>query len=174
MTDKLIITPKTRIRELIDAYPEAEETLISMAPAFSKLRNTVLRNTVARVTSLSQAALIANLDVAYLVNCLRQKVGQVAMVYSPEADPNSIKAPPAWFNKDKVTATLDARPLLEAGLHPFTEVFENLSKLESGSIFELISGFIPAPLIDKARLKGYHAYPVEESVGEFHTYFIRQ
>jgi len=173
MENKLIITPQTRIRELIDAYPEIEETLVSMAPAFSKLRNPVLRNTVARVTTLSQAALIGNVDVIDLVNCLRLKVGQDSMDVLSNHHTVSMKKVPEWFNKDNVVATLDARPMLEAGLHPIAEVFDHLSKLSSGNIFELITGFIPAPLIDKARDKGFVAYSVEESNGEFHTYFCK-
>lgn len=173
MTNKLIITPQTKIRELIDAYPEVEETLVSMAPAFSKLRNPVLRNTVARVTSLNQAALIGNVDVAELVNCLRSKIGQDISDVLLNTDSESMKTTPDWFKKDKVVATLDARPMLEAGLHPIAEVFDHLSKLNSGNIFELITGFIPAPLIDKARDKGFPAYSVEERNGEFHTYFYK-
>ncbi len=54
--NKLIITPQTKVKELLDAYPELEPVLIDMAPAFKKLRNPVLRRTIARVTSIKQAA----------------------------------------------------------------------------------------------------------------------
>jgi len=34
--EKLIITPKTKIYDLLEAYPELEDTLISSAPEFKK------------------------------------------------------------------------------------------------------------------------------------------
>ena len=49
---ELIIAPKTKVAELIDAYPQLEQVLIDYVPAFEKLRNPVLRKTVARITTL--------------------------------------------------------------------------------------------------------------------------
>ena len=40
---KLRITPKTKVLELIEAYPHLEEVLIKHVPAFSKLKNPLLR-----------------------------------------------------------------------------------------------------------------------------------
>lgn len=174
MSERLIITPKTKIRELIDAYPEVEETLIEMAPAFSKLKNPVLRNTVARVTSLNQAALIGNINISYMVNCLRKRIGQKTFDINTNPDTESMKTTPEWFNEDKVALMLDARPMLEAGHHPIAEVFENLGKLENGSIFKLVTTFTPAPLMDKAREKAFLVFSKEETKGLFHTYFYKQ
>ncbi len=49
------ITPDLKLGDLLDAYPELEDVLIEIAPAFRKLRNPVLRRTVAKLTSLRQA-----------------------------------------------------------------------------------------------------------------------
>ncbi|MCP4310925.1 MAG: DUF1858 domain-containing protein, partial [Bacteroidetes bacterium] len=35
----LLITPKTRVGELLDAYPELEQVLMGLSPAFKKLKN---------------------------------------------------------------------------------------------------------------------------------------
>ena len=56
MDTPLVITPKTKVMQLLDAYPALESLLIETIPAFEKLRNPVLRKTVARITSLQQAA----------------------------------------------------------------------------------------------------------------------
>lgn len=80
---------------------------------------------------------------------------------------------PDWLNKDKVSITLDARPMLEAGLHPMNEVFEGLGKLGSGEILALITGFLPVPLIDKAKEKYYQVYTDRKSKDEFLTYFYK-
>lgn len=59
--EKLIITPKTKVFELLLAYPELEALLIEMAPVFKKLQNPVLRRTIARVTTLQQAAQVGEI-----------------------------------------------------------------------------------------------------------------
>ncbi len=42
------IGPETRVADLLDAHPEAEEILIAIAPQFKALKNPVLRRTVAQ------------------------------------------------------------------------------------------------------------------------------
>jgi len=56
MPDRPVITPDLKIGAFLEAYPELEEVLIAAAPAFAKLRNPLLRQSVARVTTLRQAA----------------------------------------------------------------------------------------------------------------------
>jgi hypothetical protein len=43
------IGPETTVGALLEAYPELERVLMEMAPAFAKLRNPVVRRTVAKV-----------------------------------------------------------------------------------------------------------------------------
>lgn len=74
--EKLIITPKVKVAALLDAYPQLEETLVAMSPAFGKLRNPMLRKTIARATSLNHAAQIAGISVNDMVTKLRAEVGQ--------------------------------------------------------------------------------------------------
>ena len=66
----LEITPKTKIAKVIEAYPELKETIIALAPPFKKLQNPALLKTIARVTSLSQAARVGNIDLVKFVNTL--------------------------------------------------------------------------------------------------------
>lgn len=44
MENELIITPKTKVLQLIEAYPQLEAVLIGYVPAFKKLQNPVLRD----------------------------------------------------------------------------------------------------------------------------------
>ncbi|MBE0662582.1 MAG: DUF1858 domain-containing protein [Bacteroidales bacterium] len=172
MSNRLKITSKTRIRELIDAYPELEEKLVVMAPAFGKLKNPVLRSTIARVTSISQAAFIGNVDVNQMVNQLRQAVGQELLFIEPKTK-TIMNQIPEWLNESHIKNTIDARPMLEAGQHPISIVFEELGKIKSGEILKLITGFVPAPLLDKAKDKGHLVYTVENSPKEFHSFFCK-
>ena len=60
----------------MDAFPHLEDILMELSPAFAKLKNPILRKTVARVASLQQAAVVGGLMVDELVNRLRKEVGQ--------------------------------------------------------------------------------------------------
>jgi hypothetical protein len=167
----LTITPETRIGTLLEAYPQFEEVLVRLAPAFAKLRNPILRKTVARVTSLRQAALVGGVDLAELVNTLRQTVGQDSAESFDEDDIPVAGEAPAWFDNDKIMETLDARPMLERGEQPLGIVMRKLNEMPDGDIFELITPFIPVPLLDKAHKKGFDIWYRKEAQDFFRSYF---
>ena len=73
---KIIISPKTKVGELLDHFPNLESVLMEMSPAFEKLKNPILRKTVARVATLQQVAVVGGLNVNEIVNRLRKEVGQ--------------------------------------------------------------------------------------------------
>lgn len=83
--DDLPILPSTSIGDLLERYPELEDVIIGMAPAFRKLKKTILRKSVGRVASLRQAAAVAGLPVGDVVNKLRSAVGQGSFVSDDEA-----------------------------------------------------------------------------------------
>lgn len=176
MEQKIIITPKTKILDLITDYPALEEVLFDLSPAFRQLKNPILRRTVARVTTLQQAALVGGLKVEDLVNRLRQAAGiqgnennTVETEYNP-----SLHQAPAWFSADKITQRLDAREMLNRGEHPVGQVLADLHILPSDKIYELTAPFFPAPLIDKASAIGFMNYAVEVNPGEYRIYFTRE
>ena len=63
--EKLIISPKTKVGELLDAYPQMEGVLLDLSPAFAKLKNPILRKTVARIATLQRAAVVGGLKNLY-------------------------------------------------------------------------------------------------------------
>jgi uncharacterized protein (DUF2249 family) len=78
---------------------------------------------------------------------------------------------PGWFEPSHITVTLDARPLLEAGEHPVQRVLSECRALKAGEIYELITPFLPAPLIENARKQGLRAWSREEGEDVYRTYF---
>ena len=171
MEQKIIITPKTKVLELIENYPQLEEVLIQYAPAFKNLKNPVLRRTVAKIATLQQAAAIGNIKVEELVNRLRKEVGQEFLTTESGGGYNYIK--PVWFAIDRVTKQLNASEMLAAGEHPVNQVISDLNKLEDGVIYLLIAPFLTAPLIDKASSLGFRHWVNQVNSEEFHIYFSR-
>lgn len=167
----LIITPKTKVLELIENYPQLEEVLIQYAPAFKNLKNPVLRRTVAKIATLQQAAAIGNVKVEELVNRLRKEVGQEFLTAESGGGYNYTK--PAWFAIDKVKMQLNASEMLAAGEHPVNQVISDLNKLGEDTIYLLIAPFLTAPLIDKATSLGFQHWVNQVSSEEFHIYFSR-
>jgi len=168
---KLIISPKTKVLQLIEAYPELEEVLINYVPAFRKLKNPILRKTVAKIATLQQAASIGNVKVGDLINHLRKEVGQE--LASEESDSPYNLEKPAWFNDRLVAQELDVRDMLAAGEHPVNQVMADLKKLLEKSIYKLIAPFLPAPLIDKATSLEVKHWVVKERDDLFSVFFFK-
>lgn len=153
--EELIITPKTKILDLIEAYPQLEDVLIEATPQFQKLKNPVLRKTIGKITSLAQAATIGGLNVEELINKLRTEVGQTASDAFESENSNYFTDKPAWFKKRRITETIDIRDMLNAGEQPVHEILSAVKKLGKNNILKVIAPFIPAPLIDKCLSLNY-------------------
>lgn len=169
----LIITPKTKIYDLLEAYPELEEILISSAPEFKKLKNPVLRKTIARITNIGQAATIGGLDVQDLVNRLREKAGQGNIEQLDETGIKYVTACPAWFKEEAVVNTIDINEMLNKGEQPVHEVLSAIKELDENEILEIIASFIPAPLLDKTLSLEYKHWLNKKSDREFRIYFMK-
>lgn len=168
----LLITPKTRVGELLDTYPELEAVLMDLAPSFKKLQNPVLRRTVGKVATLQQAAAIGNVSLSEIINTLRMEVGQ-ALFDETGIHSEINEKEPGWFNEGKVNTRFDATPLINTGQNPMQEVLENLDRTSHGDIFLLITPFIPAPIIELISKRGYVHYSRKKDEEVFHTFFFR-
>ncbi len=168
------ITPETKVGKLLDEYPELEETLLEMSPAFSRLKNPVLRKTVAKVATLRQVSQVGNVDLGRLINTLRSAVGQESEFSAEESVTEKHTGPPEWFGKSKVTETYDARDDIEKGEQPIGKALSRIRSLEADDVFELITPFPPAPLIDKTKEMGYTYYTEEKGSEEYHTFFTKK
>jgi hypothetical protein len=162
----ITITPKTKVGELLDNYPELEAILMQLSPAFEKLKNPVLRKTVARVATLQQISVVGGLNVDVIVSRLRKELGQ-----SGDSEENTLTEYissniPEWLDKFKITSTYDATPVINSGGSPMAEILNLANALKPGEILELRSPFIPAPIIDLLKKKGYkvHCFEREKDV----------
>ncbi|HSO86679.1 MAG TPA: DUF1858 domain-containing protein [Draconibacterium sp.] len=167
----LIITPKTKVLELIETYPELEDVLIEYAPAFKNLKNPVLRRTVAKIATLQQAAAIGGVKTEELINRLRKEVGQDLITGESGSQYNYQK--PDWFAAEKIIKQFNASEMLAAGEHPVNQVIADLNHLEEGKIYELKAPFLTAPLIDKATSLGLKHWIDKKSDEEYFIYFCR-
>jgi uncharacterized protein (DUF2249 family) len=170
---KIDITPDTKVGALLDAYPELEEKLIELAPAFGKLRNPILRKTVGKVATLRQAAQVGGVSLGTIITTLRREAG-LESTATADGESTGGTAQPTWFSREKIAQSFDARPMLESGQHPITVVMKHLDELPTGGIYELITPFVPAPLLDMAAKKGFESWSVTEGTDCVKSYLTRK
>jgi hypothetical protein len=157
---EIIISPKTKVGELLDAFPELEPVLMAMSPTFEKLKNPVLRRTVAKVATLQQVAVVGGVNIDEMIRILRKNTGQDDAGPGSEKQESRDAERPEWFNNDKITGRFDATPIIHSGESPMKEILQKASLLKSGEIFELQTPFTPAPVIDMLKEKKYKIYTI--------------
>lgn len=171
------ITPETRVAALLEAYPELEEVLVGLAPPFAKLRNPLLRRTIARVTSLERAAAVAGIPLREMIATLRRAAGQTDDVDLPiEQAAAPVQAPeasPAWLDRARVIWTLDADAMLEAGTHPVAEVQRRAAALGTDELGLVRVSFRPAPLLDLLAERGFRTAVLTTADGGFEVFIGR-
>jgi hypothetical protein len=169
MADRPVITPDLKVGQLLDAYPELEAELVAIAPAFEKLRNPLLRRTVARLTSLRQAAQVGGVSLGAMIGRLRRAAGIAEEWRDDEGTGDAGR--PGWLDLVEVVTTHDARQEIEQGGHPLPGVMAALEALQPGQAHVLITPFVPAPLLDRARERGFAAWSETVGAEEFRSTF---
>jgi len=174
-----IIHPGMKVAELLERWPELEAVLVAQAPAFQKLRNPVLRRTVARVATLEQAAGIAGISPRALVLALRRAAGQPAEDLEPAA-PSSrseqnaagvdLTPPPAWLHASRIVRTIDADALLDAEETPLHAAFAAARALGAGEAIEVVASFRPVPLVEHLERQGFRCHLQAGTDKRMHLY----
>lgn len=163
------ITPEMTAGAFLENYPELESDLLELAPDLKEVRKTDLFTTIAGTVNLQQLADNLGKPVLEIVSDLRSRASEVTGV----AFDNDSR-PPDWFQPELVKSTLDAQALLANGGHPLSAVLEGLPRLDAGEIFELITPFLPEPLVERLRQEGYPAWSRCDDAGLFHNYFLNR
>ena len=167
------INPETKVGVLLDAYPGIEEVLIAWVPAFEKLRNPILRKTVAKVATLEQAARVGGVSVRELVEKLREAAGQSGESFPIAHDPGPGGATPGGLLDENQCHVFDADNKVETSVHPIGKVRECVATLQPGEFVRLTSSFRPEPLIETMRRGGLAVFCEETSPGRHSTYIAR-
>lgn len=164
------ITPEMTVSALLEACPAAAEVLLASVPALAALRHPVLREAVARSSSIAQAARLGGVSVQELITLLRAAAGQDAG-HAPA--PGNDSGAPGWLAPDRVRHDIDGGAMLEAGVHPIGKVRELTAGLAPGDMVRLITPFRPEPLFQAMRNAGFEVHSVEVRAGRHETYICR-
>jgi hypothetical protein len=171
-TGNIEITPSTTVNDLLDAYPEIEETLIGIAPPFKKWKNKFLRESVAKAATLKHISSVGNVPLNELINKLREAVGQSVTNDSYE-DENYFSDRPEWFSADKISLSINEENLEDENKMTLVTILQEARKVRTGEIIELTTSFLPAPGLDKMKAKGYSVWAVKKEDDLVKSYFLK-
>jgi Domain of unknown function (DUF1858) len=166
--NKLQITPEIKISELLDNFPELESKLFEIAPPFKKLKNPALKKSLAKVTTLRQVSKIAEISLSELINGLRTAAGQNEITIEKDKSKKDLK--PEWVKEENIKFTYDARIDLENGNHPAAKVSSEILALNKDELYLLVTPFLPGPLVEIIKEKGFEVYSTNKSSDEIHTF----
>lgn len=168
----LEITPSVTVHELLAAYPELEDVLIGIAPPFRKLKNPVLRKTVAKVATIKHISSVGGVPLTVLIEKLRDAVGQPRSK-EQYLDEEYFGEQPGWFSPDKVVLSVDENKVANKNEMTLVGILRESKNVKPGDIIELVTTFLPAPGIDALRAKGYSAWVKKEDDGSIKSYFLK-
>ena len=173
MSKHLNINSQTKIGELLEVYPQLEDTLLALSPSFAKLKNPILRKTIGRIASLRQVADIGNIEIGELVNTLRKAIGEDTIDTSIPTE-NSSEMKPKWIDESELAITFDATEIIESGGNPMSEIIAQAKSLSHNQTMLLITPFKPIPILEILEVKNYQtwSYEVDNKIYSYIKSFI--
>ncbi len=160
----MVILAKTKVKDVLDAYPNLKEVLIQLSPKAKKLNNPLIYNTVAKWATLSDVAKFLGVSICEVLHRLNREVGEEEELYRqfPECIAEEKQVPvqerPAWLDEAKKVYILDVRERDDFFL---TDIQKRLRDLHPGEILTVINSFDPIPLKNLLTEGGYEHYTQE-------------
>ncbi len=173
-TEQGPILASWKISEVLKRYPALLDVLVDLSPAFSRLRNPMLRKVQTRLVTVQQAAGIAGLDPRELVRTLNLAAG----ITPPGVESDDESTPreqerPAWAVAATVARELDVREMLANGQEPFRLITGTAREVGSGEAFALMTSFEPLPLYDALAKQGFSHWGEPIGNGDWRILFHR-
>ena len=166
------ITPSVTVHALLEAYPELEDVLIGIAPPFKKLKNPILRRSIAKVATIKHISSVGGVPLDELIGKLREAVGQQQSVDSYR-DEDYFGEQPDWFLADRVSLSVDEDEVGDKDEMTLVTILREAKNVREGEIIELVTSFLPAPGIDIMKSKGYSVWTRKERDDLIKSYFLK-
>lgn len=74
MSDKVTLTPKSTVGDLMEAYPFLIDSMIELNPHFKNLANPVMLRTMAKRATLEHGASVAGIPIEQMLDHLRKSL----------------------------------------------------------------------------------------------------
>lgn len=180
----MVVRPTDRISTLIDQDESLIDFLVTLSPAFKRLRNRAMRKVMSRLVTVEQAAAMAGLDPDALVEQLNARLdpggasaSAIPATPPPAAMPADVPSGPASVPPAlaRIPAEhrveLDVRPQLRAGEEPFSQIMAARREVPPGGAFAVRATFEPVPLYAVMRRQGLTHYTEELGHEDWRVWF---
>ncbi len=149
-----VITPTTRISAILKNCPQALDAIISISPAFEKLRNPILRKLLAGRVTIKDAAKIGKCSAQKFFNVLLP-LGLRFEGFGDEAKGDKLIYSSFPDERKEAAVIIDVRRDLAAGIDPLDKIIEALNRLEEAELLCIVNTFEPLPLLRIIGKRGF-------------------
>lgn len=177
-----MIRADDRVASVLARDERLLDIFVSTSPAFEMLRNRAARRTMARLVTIEQAAKIAGVEAAVLLDRLNRALdGQPPPAAPATASAAAPSAPePAEPAPDGLLTTppdqivdVDVRDDLRAGREPLRQILDAVKALPQDSIFRLRAIFEPVPLYAVLGRQGFGHFTERLAADDWRVWFFR-
>jgi len=169
----MLITGKTKVKEVLEAYPQLKTSLIKMSPKFKKLDNPLFFKTVARWATINDVARMGGLSICSILHSLNTEIGR---------EDELVRQFPDCIQEAKLaheTGVDEVRPqfkkiiefdILKREDYFLPELVDQIKKLEKDEALKIISDFDPLPLKKMLDSMEYSYFTDEINDNYFETF----
>lgn len=169
-----MIRKDDRVASVLARDPGLLEVFVQASPAFERLRNPVMRRTMARLVTVEQAARIANIDTDAFLAKLNHQSGASPMVEAGSSDaPTNIAPEGLLSTPSSRIEDLDVREDLRRGIEPFTTILSAVRSVGPDQVFRLRAIFEPVPLYGVLAKQGFAHYTERFADDDYRVWFYR-
>ena len=172
----MVINVNTKITTLLKSHPDALETIISISPKFSKLRNPILRKVIAGRTSIAMASKLGGCTVDDFFDKLQPlgfTVDRSVKAIHAETGEKSIPVFMERLSTKEITE-LDVRSEIEKGRDPLDLIMSIVKNIKTDGVLKIINSFEPTPLVHMLEKQGFESYMQTINEDLVHAYFHKK
>ena len=108
------------------------------------------------------------------VNVFLKQIENLGFEVEYETNPSDNQTETQDVNEDNLNiVSLDVRPTIASGSDPFGIIMEAIDKLQDDETLKIINVFVPIPLVNVLKGRGFKSWTNTISDKEYHTFFTK-
>lgn len=167
------INDKTKISTLIKANPLVIETLVKLNPVFSKLRNPILRNMLAKRVTVSEACRMSGCKITDFFDAMASIGFKINSDLPKHKEALTSDSKEFVLPENLEIIELDVRPVLAQKQDPLKLIISKVEALQANQCLRLVNAFEPVPLINLLAKKGFYHHVEHADTETVITWFFK-
>lgn len=171
-----MIRAEDRLSSVLAKGTRLLDVLTQASPSLESLRNEPLRKSMAARVTVEQAAKIAGLDAAVLVDRLNRALAELPrlpLASGPQA-PAAAPVPPALAaTPSQLLVDVDVREELRRGIEPFARIMAAVKAVRADEVLRIRAIFEPAPLYGVLAKRGLSHFTERIADDDWRVWFYR-